>query len=47
MACYPKEDVFSLCDALSRAERALIRAGLRHDAALVAAAFDLLEAGLA
>ncbi|MDA8310051.1 MAG: hypothetical protein M0Z46_05470 [Actinomycetota bacterium] len=44
---YSKHDVFGLCDALARAERALSRAGEPEEAARLAAAFDLLEAGLA
>lgn len=46
-AVYSKEDVFGLCDILARAERALRGAGEPEEAALVAAAFDLVEAGLA
>lgn len=46
-AFYSKDDVFGLCDALARAERALIRVGERDEAAQLAAAFDVLESGLA
>jgi hypothetical protein len=45
-AAYSKVDVFDLCDVLAQAERALIRVGEREEAARVAAAFELLEAGL-
>jgi hypothetical protein len=44
---YSKGDVFGLCDTLARAERVLIGAGETEEAARVAAAFDVLEAGLA
>ena len=43
---YPKDDVFDLCDAVARAERALIRAGEQGEAARLAAAFEVLESGL-
>ncbi len=43
---YAKGDVFCLCDALARAERALDRAGERDEAARLAAAFEVLESGL-
>lgn len=46
-ACYAKDEVFDLCDALARAERVLIEAGRVDEAARVAIAFDVLEAGLA
>lgn len=46
-AVYEKDDVFCLCDTLARAERTLIRAGEAEEAARVAVAFDLLEAGFA
>jgi len=46
-ASYAKADVFGLCDTLARAEQALRRAGQLHEAAQVAAAFDLVESGLA
>jgi hypothetical protein len=45
-AAYTKGDVFGLCDVLARAEQVLIRLGEHEEAARVAAAFDLLEAGL-
>ena len=44
---YEKEGVFDVCDTLARAESALIRAGEHEEAARVADAFTLLEAGLA
>jgi hypothetical protein len=44
---YSKDEVFSLCDALARAEAVMIRAGQPEEAARVAAAFELLEGGLA
>jgi hypothetical protein len=46
-ACYGKDDVFSLCDTLARAEDVLIRVGAQEEARRVAEAFELLEAGLA
>lgn len=45
-ASYAKDDIFGLCDALARAERALIRAGEPAEAARLSGAFDLLEGGL-
>jgi hypothetical protein len=45
-ASYAKEDVFALCDVLARAERVLLGAGEREEAARLSGAFDLLEAGL-
>lgn len=44
---YPREAVFSICDLLSRAEATLTRLGASSDAAELAAAFEVLEAGLA
>ncbi len=43
---YAKDDVFGLCDVLDRAGRVLTAAGQPDEAARVAAAFELLEAGL-
>jgi hypothetical protein len=46
-AFYTKDEVFGLCDALARAERALIVSGAPDEASRVAAAFEVLESGLA
>ena len=46
-ATYSKDAVFELCEVLARAERALIRSGEPDEAVRVAAAFEVLEAGLA
>lgn len=46
-AFYVKDDVFGICDALARAEAALRRLGASDEAAGVARAFELVEAGLA
>jgi len=43
---YAKDEVFEICGALASAEAALRRLGLSHEAARVAEAFQVAEAGL-
>ena len=44
---YRKQDVFEICAALALAEAVLRRSGREPEAARMAAAFELAEAGLA
>lgn len=43
---FTKREAFACCEAMATAERVLVRSGHHHEAALIAAAFELLEARL-